>query len=242
MNWIKKGFILASIQAFTLVSVGFFFATTARDYVLVKNNVDASAFVKIDPGLTATQIGDLQLLDRGTLKWSVGRDASNNFRVLDSVLGYARIGADSGSTYLRSPTVIAFQNGAGTQFASLSISSGNFITTGVVNGSSGLQVSAGSTITDSSIIPKAVRSCGATTTCSNSAWNDSRFIIGTVTLSGGTAVVTGISPAFVSSTSYVCIATDRTANVSVKCANTSASSVTFTGTSTDVIQYMILGN
>jgi hypothetical protein len=101
--------------------------------------------------------------------------------------------------------------------------------------------SAGGTLTAGNIA--AIQSCGTTTTCSHTAIATNAIIVfGTVALAGGTATITGISPAFTSSTSYVCTATDATAAAATKVANVSGSSFTITGTTTDTIGYHCIGN
>ena len=82
--------------------------------------------------------------------------------------------------------------------------------------------------------------CGATSTCSATSQALLPVIIGTVPLSGGTATVTAL-PAFSSISTFVCTANDSTAANAVKVANASSSSVTFTGTGTDVIAYRCTG-
>ena len=65
---------------------------------------------------------------------------------------------------------------------------------------------------------------------------------GTATLSGGTKVI-GIPPLSGVATDYVVIATDYTAANAVKAVLTVASdiwTITFTGTSSDVIQYAVI--
>ena len=83
--------------------------------------------------------------------------------------------------------------------------------------------------------------CGTTTSCSNTAEPLARQIVGKVALSGGTATVTGFSPAFTSSSSFICTATDSTSLAAVKIVNASASSVTISGTGTDTISYICIG-
>lgn len=101
------------------------------------------------------------------------------------------------------------------------------------------------TLPDASItVPgTVVQGCGTTTTCSatnNSA--TSKMVYGSVALSAGTATVTGISPTFTSSSSFVCTATDVTAANATKVVNASSSSITITGTSTDTVNYVCAGN
>lgn len=88
------------------------------------------------------------------------------------------------------------------------------------------------------------QNCGSTTTCAATALTAPlKFVSGTVTLSTGTATVTGVSPAFTSSTSAICTASDTTtATDGAKAVLASASSVTVTGNSSDVINYVCFGN
>jgi hypothetical protein len=84
--------------------------------------------------------------------------------------------------------------------------------------------------------------CGTTTTCS--ATNISatvKIVKGSVALSTGTATITGISPAFTSSSSFVCTGTDGTSAAAVKIVNASSSSITITGTGTDTVNYICSG-
>ncbi len=90
--------------------------------------------------------------------------------------------------------------------------------------------------------------CGATTgttTCANtSGGRTARVFGGIATLASNSAVISGISPAFTSTSTYTCVANDLTtrANV-VQVANTSSSSITITNTTgaSDVINYICMG-
>lgn len=95
----------------------------------------------------------------------------------------------------------------------------------------------------------AAYSCGTTTTCANTVVPAPHQIWGQVALSSGTpstATVIGISPAYTSTTSYQCTATDMTTatNNLLKITNSSTSSFTITGpaTVTDLISYICVGN
>ena len=90
--------------------------------------------------------------------------------------------------------------------------------------------------------PQKVVTCGTTTTCSNTAQTSPRIVWGTVALSSGSATVTGMSPAWTSTTSFSCTGTDTTSAAAVKIVNASTSSITVTGTGTDVINYHCIGN
>jgi hypothetical protein len=93
-----------------------------------------------------------------------------------------------------------------------------------------------------------VTSCGTTATCAATNISATAKVVrGAVALTSGTpstAVVTAI-PAFTSTTSYSCAATNQTTQAnSVKVANTSTTSITITGpnTVTDTIGYICVGN
>lgn len=69
------------------------------------------------------------------------------------------------------------------------------------------------------------------------------MVTGSVALAAGTATVTlSGSAAYTSSTSYACTANDTTAAAAVKVGQTSGTSITFTGTSTDTVQFMCAGS
>jgi hypothetical protein len=94
-----------------------------------------------------------------------------------------------------------------------------------------------------------VQFCGTTSTCSHTALTASQVVLGSAPLVSGTpstVTVTGLSPAFTSTTSYDCNVTDETnaANNLLKVANVSGSSFTITGpaTITDVISFVCAGN
>ena len=84
--------------------------------------------------------------------------------------------------------------------------------------------------------------CGTTTTCANTAQANPRTEWGTVTLSSGTATVTGMT-AWTSSTSFICNAWDTTTMANpAKAVYASTTSITVTGTGTDVVGYRCTGN
>jgi hypothetical protein len=87
-------------------------------------------------------------------------------------------------------------------------------------------------VTDSSLavtaVPQKVKTCGTTTTCSNTGHASPRIVWGTVTLSTGTATVASMTT-FTSSTSFACIGTDATAAAAVKIVNATSSSIIITG-------------
>jgi hypothetical protein len=96
----------------------------------------------------------------------------------------------------------------------------------------------------------ALQSCGTTSSCSATPITSSpKMVFGSVALVSGTpstATITGISPAFTSSTTYVCTATEVTnaLNNLLSVANVSGSSFTITGPATvsDTVNYTCVGN
>ena len=89
--------------------------------------------------------------------------------------------------------------------------------------------------------------CGASTgnaTCTNASAITARTIGGIATLASNSAVISGISPAFTSVSTYTCVANDLTTRANpVQVANTSTSSITITNTTgaADVINYLCVG-
>lgn len=148
---------------------------------------------------------------------------------------------------------LSLQTNAGTTFSALTF--GSEVNTNVRLASSGTAFSvalgdgtAGGTLTAGNIA--AMQSCGTTTTCSATAIaTGARIVFGSAPLVSGTpstATITGISPAFTSSSTYFCTVTNATTatNNLLKVANVSGSSFTITGpaTITDVINYQCIGN
>jgi hypothetical protein len=90
--------------------------------------------------------------------------------------------------------------------------------------------------------------CGTTTTCANTAEPLDHIVRGNAPLVSGTpsvAAVTGISPAFTSTSTYDCtVSNDTTQANPVKVTKVSGSAVTFTGpnTVTDVVSYICVGS
>lgn len=89
--------------------------------------------------------------------------------------------------------------------------------------------------------------CGATSgnaTCANATGVAARSIGGIATLVANSAVISGISPPFVSTSTFTCTANDITTRANpVQVVNTSTSSVTITNTTgaTDVISWNCVG-
>lgn len=89
--------------------------------------------------------------------------------------------------------------------------------------------------------------CGTTSTCGNTPEGNTHIVYGSAPLVSGVpsaVTISGISPAFTSSTSYVCTADDSTAVNALQVANVSGSSFTITGPSSvsDVVRYSCIGN
>ncbi|KVW08492.1 hypothetical protein WK91_30670 [Burkholderia cepacia] len=73
--------------------------------------------------------------------------------------------------------------------------------------------------------------------------NAPHMVQGNVALSSGSATVTlSGSAVFTSSSSYTCMANDTTAANAVKVSQGSGTSITFTGTGTDSVQFLCAGN
>lgn len=71
---------------------------------------------------------------------------------------------------------------------------------------------------------------------------ESKAVFGTCTLGTSCVVTFAGSAAWTSSSSYRCSATDQTTAAATKVVNDSASQATFTGTSTDVLSFVCIGN
>ena len=85
--------------------------------------------------------------------------------------------------------------------------------------------------------------CGTTTTCANSIPTAPKFVYGQAPLVGGTATVTGISPAFTSTTSSNCACADLSGTTNgCKAIVASTTSITLNGNGTDTISYVCTGN
>lgn len=92
--------------------------------------------------------------------------------------------------------------------------------------------------------------CGTSAACSNTAQGTTAHVVfGSAPLVSGspsTVTVSGISPAFTSSSSYFCQATEATtaSNNLLKVANVSSSSFTITGPNslTDTVNFLCIGN
>lgn len=85
-----------------------------------------------------------------------------------------------------------------------------------------------------------MQNCQGGTTCTPIPNSDAHMFKGNVSLSGGTATITSISPAFKSTTSPICWVMDKTtpANTTTSYITiASTTSITITGTGTDAVNY-----
>lgn len=96
-----------------------------------------------------------------------------------------------------------------------------------------------------------IQACGATSSCSHTALTHAQTVWGTVPLVTGTpstVTISGISPAFSSTSSYKCLLQDQTTqtnNTAISVTSyASGSSFVITGpsTNTDTILYVCVGN
>jgi hypothetical protein len=93
-----------------------------------------------------------------------------------------------------------------------------------------------------------INNCATTSTCSaTNISSTSKVVMGSVALlsaSPSAVTVTGM-PAFTSSSSFVCTATDATAALAVKVVNATSASITLTSSgnsNTDTVNYICVGN
>jgi hypothetical protein len=194
--------------------------------------------------------GILSVVDQATstVKWSV--DNSGN----QASVGTLCLGTNS---LCSNPTIVALSVTNNTGIYSKTSGGGNWIlmyprstdileigqaaNTTKVMGPLAVGAS-GSTISDSRELVQSLHDCGATTTCANTANQSMRMITGRATLAAGTATVTGITT-FTSTSTFNCWANDFTTATNLANAKpASATSITVTGTGTDVISYMCVGN
>lgn len=87
-----------------------------------------------------------------------------------------------------------------------------------------------------------IDNCGTTTTCSATAQTGGRIQFGTVALTAGSATV-GSLIAYTSTTSFRCTASDNTTGtLGANAVPASTTSITVTGTATDTVSYICVGN
>lgn len=99
-----------------------------------------------------------------------------------------------------------------------------------------------SSVYDLPLNPIGIRDCGNTTSCANTQIANGQVIKGTLALAAGTATLSGIT-GFTSSSTFSCVANDVTTRTNaVNAIPQTASTVLFTGTSTDTISYQCSGN
>ena len=154
------------------------------------------------------------------------------------------IGSSSGSSALNLVSGTGGINFSGTVSGISALSYSSQLTSTVATGTAPFVVASTTPVANLTLVnhPK-VQSCGTTTSCSNTALSNSRIVIGSVGLSAGSATVSGFSPAFTSSSTFVCTATDASGASAVRVTNASASSITLTGglLSGDTINYHCIG-
>lgn len=159
--------------------------------------------------------------------WTVGDFVWNTNPATNKILGWLCTVAGTPGTW---QAVNAFDPASPTAIGATSPSTVKATT---VNATAGYQVN-GTAL---------VSSCGTTSACANTAVTTARTLIGSVTLASGSATVTGISPAFASTTSFVCTCTDQvTTPAACTVQNTSTSSITVKGSATDIVNYICIGN
>lgn len=111
---------------------------------------------------------------------------------------------------------------------------------------SGAQITGGTytspIITGSPTYGGLVNSCGGTNPCNNSVFSKVLFVTGSIALAAGTQTITGINPGFTGAAAYTSYCVDITTPANAcKAVAVSGSSVTLTGTGTDVVSYLLIG-
>jgi hypothetical protein len=98
------------------------------------------------------------------------------------------------------------------------------------------------TLTDLGIPQVECGTIAANAACANTVTANPHCVSGLATLGGGTSTITGISPAFTSATSYTVVTNDNTTITNAsKGVPASGSTITFTGTGTDVLNFVACG-
>jgi hypothetical protein len=92
-----------------------------------------------------------------------------------------------------------------------------------------------------------VQACGTVAACSATAMTGAQIVQGSAALASGTpstVTITGISPAFTSTSTYNCMVADQTAGSALFYTKVSGSSITITGpnTVTDTVSFICAGN
>ena len=130
------------------------------------------------------------------------------------------------------------------------VSTGEPLTLSIATGTAPLAISSTTAVANlTATNHPQVQSCGTTSTCSHTALGTSQIVMGSAPLVSGTpsaVTITGINPAFTSTSTYFCVQTDETTTASalVTFSKVSGSSFTITGpaTNTDTISYVCVGN
>lgn len=106
-----------------------------------------------------------------------------------------------------------------------------------------VQVDVDGDLVDAGSGPTDLQNCGTTTTCSHTLATLPLIVRGTVVLAAGTATVTGFSPGFTGTSNFNCTTSDNTTvGNGSNAIPASASSITLTGTGTDTISYICVGD
>lgn len=165
---------------------------------------------------------------RGDGVWSISplarTDVGNTFTGHQTIEGVTSTGATGTGKFVfdTSPT--------------LSSPSANKITLTVSTGTAPLTITSTTPVTN-------LNAYAVTYGTSGTQLTNCHTVLGTVTLSGGSATVTlSGSAVFTGSSTYVCLVVDNTGTNAVKVTQTSGTSITFTGTGTDVVQFIAVGN
>lgn len=201
--------------------------------VIPVNFGGATANITGAVGSTSVQIDDLRTGTNATYGWS----GSAYVKIFDTGNTSATFGAAGGATFGVAGSVV----GA----VVLANATSGTVTVNPPTGALGTVTV--TTPKQTGALPTAYF-CGATsgsTTCANTATNGTARVFGGIaTLSSNTAVISGISPAFTSTSTFTCVANDLTTRANpVQVANTSTSSITITNTTgaSDVINYICVG-
>lgn len=182
--------------------------------------------------------------------------ASDNFSTLlpaIQVQGTQGLGGITGITS-NSGSGVWNHNGGMTVYGNISttLAGATVSASGIVAGSGGITVTGPTTLNGNTSITgtlsvSGIMQAGSGTvnvyTAAGNTVTTPHMVTGTVTLASGagTATLTG-SAVYSATTSYNCMATDTTSNSAVKATPASASSVSFSGATSDVIAYQCLGN
>ena len=167
-------------------------ATTMQANVTLENGANANQTLAIQPGTSADQAGAVQFNNySGTSQWQLRKDASNYLRLTDAVNTL-----DRGVFYQNGNTII--NAGAGSNAVAINNTSGS--------GTGGFTVyEGGSNSTTAALL---VTGAGNTTA---TGFLQSKFIIGTGTMTLTSGAAAGTSPSIACATGHVCDSVSGTA-------------------------------